>query len=81
MDLDGGAIERNVINLNVDHITLLQLVEHRIKHTALGPAVGPSVNRAPRTELLWQAAPLTAVLGNIPDAFSTLRFDSFTLPR
>jgi len=47
---DGGAIERNMIDLNVDDIAFLQCGEDIIQDTLLGPAVGTRVNRVPVAE-------------------------------
>jgi len=51
MHFDGGAIERNMIDLNVDDVVFLQCREDMIQDTLLGPAVGAGVNRVPVAEL------------------------------
>jgi len=50
MHFDSGAIERNMIDLNVDDVVFLQCGENMIQDTLLGPAVGTRVNRVPVAE-------------------------------
>ena len=51
MHFDSGAIERNMIDLNVDDVVFLQCREDMIQDTLLGPAVGTGVNRERVAEL------------------------------
>ena len=49
MDLDCGASERNMMDLNVNAVILLQCSEDMIQDTPLRPAVSTRVNRVPIT--------------------------------
>ena len=51
MHFDSGAIERNMIDLNVDDVVFLQCSEDMIQNTLLGPAVDTPVNPVPVAEL------------------------------
>jgi len=48
---NSGAIERNMIDLNVDDVVFLQCGEYMIQDTLLGSAVGTRVNRVPVAKL------------------------------
>jgi hypothetical protein len=68
VNLDRGAVQANGLDLYSDHLLHLQLLKHPVQNTCLRPSIHPRVNRMPISELLWQAAPLAAMLGNMQDS-------------
>jgi len=67
MDLDGGRIQRHRLDTDAHDLFALQLLEHRVQHATLGPAIHASVNGMPVTEVLGQPAPLATLLGHVED--------------
>jgi hypothetical protein len=48
-------------DLDAHDLSMLQLLEHSIQHTQLGPAVHAGVDRVPIAKAVGQATPLEAV--------------------
>ena len=67
MHLYRSRIQADGFDFDAHHLFPLQLLEHFVQHTALGPAVHAYVNRVPVAEALRQPAPLAAVFGHIQD--------------
>jgi hypothetical protein len=65
MHLDDGRIERESFDLDAHNLLQLQLLEHPIQNTALGPAIHAHIDAMPVTEVLGKPAPLATMLGNI----------------
>ena len=72
MDFDSGTIERNMIDLNVYDVVVLQCSENMIQDTFLGPSVSASVNRMLIAEFFRQPAPFAAVFRNIQNGIEYL---------
>ncbi|AOV16854.1 hypothetical protein BJI67_07075 [Acidihalobacter aeolianus] len=72
MNLDRCGIERDVIDLDIDHIIFLQGQEDSIQHALFGPAIGAHIDAVPATETGWQTAPLATVLCDIQDRIKYL---------
>ena len=83
MDLDARGVERDRFDLDAHDLRSLQLLEHAIKYTGLGPAVHARVDGVPVAKPLGQSAPLAAMLGHIEDRIDHLQVaqaDVATLP-
>lgn len=61
-----------MINLNIDHVILLEGEKDAIQYTLFCPAVGAHVNAVPAAKSLRQATPFTAVLSNVQDGVKHL---------
>ena len=72
MHFDRRAIERNMIDLNVDDVIFLHRSKHMIEDTVLGPAVGARINRMPIAEFFRQPAPFAAVFRDIQNGIEYL---------
>ena len=73
MNLDHRTIQRDRFDFDANDLRALPFLEYTIKHTLLGPAIHPRIDRVPITETLWQAAPLAAMLGNVKDRVQHLQ--------
>jgi len=73
MHLDDGAVERDRFDLDAHDLSMLQLLEHPIQHSQLGPTVHAGVNGVPVAKALGQAAPLATVLAHIQDGVQDLQ--------
>ena len=73
MDLDDGAVQRHGLNLHADDLSLLQLGKDAIQHAALRPPVHARIDRVPVPELLGEATPFAALLGNVQDRVQDLQ--------
>ena len=62
MDLDAGGVQRDRLDFDAHDLRALQLLEHAIKYTGLGPAVHARVDRVPVAKTLGQSTPLAAML-------------------
>ena len=83
MDLDARGVERDRFDLDAHDLRTLQLLEHAIKYTGLGPAVHARIDGVPVAKPLGQSAPLAAMLGHIEDRIYHLQVaqaDVATLP-
>jgi len=65
MDFDGGRIQAYGLDTDAYDLLALPLFEDVIPHAALGPAIHAGVDGMPISEAFGQAAPLTAVLGDL----------------
>ena len=65
MHFDRGTVQRDCFDLDTDDLSMLQLREYPIQHTALRPAIHASVDGVPVAEPLGQTAPFAALLGHI----------------
>ena len=65
MDFDGGRIQAYGLDTDAYDVLALPLFEDVIPHAALGPAIHAGVDGMPISEAFGQAAPLTAVLGDL----------------
>src|SRR5678816_1688962 len=73
MDLDARGVQRDRLDPDAHDLRLLQLFEHPIEDTGLGPAIHARVDRVPIAEALWQPAPLAAMLGYVEDGVDHLQ--------
>lgn len=73
MHLHDGAVQRNRLDSDAHDLSMLQLLEHPIQYTHLGPAVHPGIDRVPVAESLGHSAPLAAMLGYIQDRVQHLQ--------
>ena len=67
MNLDHRAIQGDRLDLDTNDLLTLQLLEHTIKHTILGPAIHPRIDRVPVAETFRQPTPFAAMLRNVKD--------------
>ena len=67
MNLHNGAVQTDRLDLDADELLLLQLLEHPVEHTGLGPTIHASVDRMPIAKALRQRAPFAAVLCDLED--------------
>jgi hypothetical protein len=72
MHFDGGAIERNMIDLDVNDVVFLRCREDMTHDALLDPAIGTCINRMPVAEFLWQPSPFAAVFRNIQNGIEYL---------
>ena len=72
MDFDSGAIERNMIDLNVNDVVFLQPGEDMIQDTPFGPTVSARINRVPITKFSRQPSPLAAMFRDIQNGVEYL---------
>ena len=73
MDLGARGVQRDRFDLDAHDLRSLQLLEHTIKYTGLGPAVHAGVDGVPVAEPFGQSAPLAAMLGYIEDRIDHLQ--------
>lgn len=73
MDFNGSAIERNMINLNINHVIFLQGSKHGFQNSLLGPAIGPRINTLPIAKTLRQTSLFTAVFSHIQNGIEHLQ--------
>ena len=73
MNLDARGVQRDRFDLDAHDLRSLQLLEHAIKYTGLGPAVHARVDGVPVAKPLGQSAPLAAMLGHIEDRIDHLQ--------
>jgi len=73
MNLDARGIQRDRLDLDAHDLGLLQLLEHPIEHTRLGPAIHAGVDRVPVAEALGQPSPFAAVFGHVKDGVDHLQ--------
>jgi hypothetical protein len=67
MYLDRGTVQSHCFDLDADDLSMLQLREYPIEHTALRPAIHAGVDGVPVAEPLGQTAPFAALLGDVQD--------------
>ena len=73
MNFDRGRIQAHRLDADAHQLFALQRGEDGVQHAALGPAAHARIDGMPRTEALGQAAPLAAVLGDIPKRIQKLQ--------
>ena len=73
MNLDNGTIQRHGFDRDADDLRLLQLGKDAIEHPAFRPPVHARIDRVPIPELLGQAAPFAALLGDVQDRIQHLQ--------
>ena len=52
MDFYRCAIQRNMLNLYVDHVTFLECCKYAIQYALFGPSIGAGINTMPISEFL-----------------------------
>ena len=67
MHFDDGAVQAHRLDLDTHDLSMLELLEHPIKHSGLGPAVHARVHGMPVAEPLGQSAPLATMLCHVQD--------------
>jgi hypothetical protein len=73
MNLDARGVQRYCFYFDSNDLRALQLLEHTIEDTGLGPAVHARVDRVPIPEPLGQSAPFAAMLSYIEDRIDHLQ--------
>jgi len=73
MHLDRGAVQRHRFNSNPYDLSMLQALEHPIKHARLRPAAHASIDGMLAPKALGQRAPLAALLGDVQDGVEHLK--------
>ena len=84
MNLDRGAIQTHVSDVNGQDLLRLQPRKDPIQDAGLAPAVHPRVDGMPIAEMLRQTPPFTAMLDHIKqgvEQFQIFRFDVAALAR
>ena len=80
MYLDAGGARRYGLDSGVQDLRFLQLLEHPIEHTGLGPATHAGVNGVPIAKALGQAAPFAALRGHAEDGVGHLKVAQADVP-
>jgi hypothetical protein len=65
MHLHRSTVQSHRFDLDADDLSVLQLCEYPIEHTALRPAIHAGVDRVPVAKPLGQTAPFAALLGYV----------------
>ena len=73
MDLDDRAVQRHDLELHAEDLRLLQLGKDAIQHAALRPPIHARIDRVPVPELLGEATPFAALLGDVQDRVQDLQ--------
>jgi hypothetical protein len=80
MNLDRGRVQGHGFELDTHDLLHLQLLEHSVQNTGLGPAAHPHIDCVPAAKTLRKTAPLAALLGHIQHCIEHLQVAQAHVP-
>jgi len=72
MHFDGGAVQANRLDSELDDLLLLQPRKDPVEHPRLAPAVHPRINRMPVAQPAGQTTPFATLFGHMQNRIDHL---------